>query len=87
MPKEQRDHALAEITKKAEAENRKPYLIPYGGSNAIGALVTARQCLKLHEQGLKPDWIVLATSSGNTSRYAVGRARNRQPGKDSWYQR
>ncbi len=66
VPKEQRDHALAEITKKAEAENRKPYLIPYGGSNAIGALGYRQAMLELHEQGLNPDWIVFATSSGGT---------------------
>ena len=66
VPKEQRDNALAEITKKAEAENRNPYLIPYGGSNAIGALGYRQAMLELHEQDLNPDWIVFATSSGGT---------------------
>ncbi len=66
VPKEQRDQALAEITKKAEAENRKPYLIPYGGSNAIGALGYRQAMRELDGQGLNPDWIVFATSSGGT---------------------
>lgn len=66
VPKDQRDQALAEITMKAEAENRKPYLIPYGGSNAIGAMGYRNAMLELHQQGLNPDWIVFATSSGGT---------------------
>ena len=66
VPKDQRDQALAEISMKAEAENRKPYLIPYGGSNAIGAMGYRYAMLELHEQDLNPDWIVFATSSGGT---------------------
>jgi D-cysteine desulfhydrase len=66
VPKEQRDQALAEVTKQAEADNRKPYLIPYGGSNAIGAMGYRQAMHELHEQGLNPDWIVFATSSGGT---------------------
>jgi len=66
VPKNQRDQALAEVTKQAEAQNRKPYLIPYGGSNAIGAMGYRQAMHELHEQGLNPDWIVFATSSGGT---------------------
>ncbi len=66
VPKDQRDLALAEVTKQAEADNRKPYLIPYGGSNAIGAMGYRQAMHELHEQGLNPDWIVFATSSGGT---------------------
>lgn len=66
VPKEQRDQALAQITKQAEAENRKPYLIPYGGSNAIGALGYRHAMRELDGQGFNPDWIVFATSSGGT---------------------
>jgi len=65
-PKDQRDRALAEVTKHAEAQNRKPYLIPYGGSNAIGAMGYRQAMHELHEQDLNPDWIVFATSSGGT---------------------
>jgi D-cysteine desulfhydrase len=66
VPKDQRDQALAEVTKQAEADNRKPYPIPYGGSNAIGAMAYRQAMHELHEQGLNPDWIVFATSSGGT---------------------
>ena len=66
VPKDQRDQALVEITLKAEAENRKPYLIPYGSSNAIGAMGYHQAMLELHQQGFDPDWIVFATSSGGT---------------------
>jgi len=43
VPKDQRDQALAEATRQAEAENRKPFLIPYGGSNALVPWAIARQ--------------------------------------------
>jgi D-cysteine desulfhydrase len=66
VPKDQRDQALAEVTKQAEADNRKPYPIPYGGSNAIGAMGYHQAMHELNEQGLNPDWIVFATSSGGT---------------------
>ena len=66
VPKDERDQALAEVTLKAEAENRRPYLIPYGGSNAIGAMGYCQAMRELHQQGLDPDWIVFATSSGGT---------------------
>lgn len=66
VPKERRDQELAEIAKQAEADNRQPYLIPYGGSNAIGAMGYRQAMHELHEQDLNPDWIVFATSSGGT---------------------
>jgi D-cysteine desulfhydrase family pyridoxal phosphate-dependent enzyme len=66
VPKDQRDQALAEITIRAEADNHKPYLIPYGGSNALGAMGYRQAMHELHEQDLNPDWIVFATSSGGT---------------------
>jgi D-cysteine desulfhydrase family pyridoxal phosphate-dependent enzyme len=66
VPKDRRDQALAEVTKQVEADNRKPYLIPYGGSNAIGAMGYRHAMHELHEQELNPDWVVFATSSGGT---------------------
>lgn len=66
VPKDQRDQELAEVTRLAEADNRKPYLIPYGGSNALGAMGYRQAMIELREQGLNPDWIVFATSSGGT---------------------
>lgn len=66
VPKDQRDQALAEVMRQAEKENRKPYLIPYGGSNAIGSMGYRQAMHELSEQVLNPDWIVFATSSGGT---------------------
>jgi L-cysteate sulfo-lyase len=61
---------MEEIASEERAAGRKPYIIPYGGSNAIGAsaYVTAidelvRQTL---EQDLHIEHIVLASSSGGT---------------------
>lgn len=66
VPKDQRDQQLAAIAEQAEADQRNPYLIPYGGSNAIGAMGYRQAMHELMAQGLNPDWIVLATSSGGT---------------------
>ncbi len=66
VPNDQRDEALAEVARQAEEENRKPYLIPYGGSNAVGAMGYRYAMHELKSQGLEPDWIVFATSSGGT---------------------
>jgi len=44
----------------------KPYLVPYGGSNATGALGYAFAMKELVDQKLQADWIVFATSSGGT---------------------
>lgn len=66
VPNDQRDEALAEVARQAEEENRKPYLIPYGGSNAVGAMSYRHAMHELKSQGLEPDWIVFATSSGGT---------------------
>lgn len=82
VPKDQRDQALAEITKRAEAENRKPYLIPYGGSNALGAMGYCQAMHELHQQDFKPDWIVFATSSGGTQAgLLLGARETRSPAK------
>jgi len=58
------------IAAALRAEGGKPYVIPYGGSSAIGALgfVAAAGELKaqLDEAGLEPSRIVLASSSGGT---------------------
>jgi L-cysteate sulfo-lyase len=52
------------------AEGKRPYLIPYGGSNAIGALgfaaAAGELAAQLSEAGLEPTRIVFASSSGGT---------------------
>ncbi len=50
----------------AQDEGRKPFLVPYGGSNATGAAAYAYAMRELVEQGAVADWIVFATSSGGT---------------------
>jgi D-cysteine desulfhydrase len=61
-----RDRILEETFDRAAKEGRKPYLVPYGGSNPTGALGYAFAMQELVEQNLQADWIVFATSSGGT---------------------
>lgn len=66
--KEVRDITLQKVFQKAHEEGKNPYLIPYGGSNALGAYAYLKAFEELAEQ-LKneiPDWIVFASSSGAT---------------------
>lgn len=56
---------------KAWEEGHRPYKIPYGGSNHTGAAAYVLAMQELLEQCTalslpKPDWIVLASSSGGT---------------------
>lgn len=61
-----RDRILQETFDRAAKEALKPYLVPYGGSNATGALGYAFAMKELMEQNCGADWIVFATSSGGT---------------------
>lgn len=63
-----RDQTLADSFQEARERGRKPYLIPYGGSNALGAYAyfLAYQELKDQLADQLPDWIVIASSSGGT---------------------
>jgi L-cysteate sulfo-lyase len=61
-----RDLALQETFDRAKAAGRKPYLIPYGGSNPLGAAAYALAVRELKDQGVNPDWIVFASSSSGT---------------------
>ncbi len=66
--KDLRDITLQKAFQKAQEEGKNPYLIPYGGSNALGAYAYLKAFEELAEQ-LKneiPDWIVFASSSGGT---------------------
>jgi len=62
----QRDETLQAVFKTAWEGGRRPYLIPLGASNAIGALGYAFAFDELIEQAVAVDWIVLASSSGGT---------------------
>jgi len=61
---------LVELEKKLRREGNKPFLIPYGGSNATGALGYVTMAGELAEQmqshGHRFDHIVFASSSGGT---------------------
>ena len=62
----QRDETLQAVFKTAWVGGRRPYLIPLGASNAIGALGYAFAFDELIQQAVAVDWIVLASSSGGT---------------------
>ncbi len=58
------------LAKQLETEGARPYLVPYGGSNPLGALgfVNAARELaeQLSERGEKPSHVIFASSSGGT---------------------
>ncbi len=61
---------LHELAAELRAAGRRPYLITYGGSDAVGACGYALALEELHEQarglGITPDLIVVPSSSGGT---------------------
>ena len=63
---EERDQKLSATFQEAWQQGRRPYLIPYGGSNTTGAAAYAFAMKELLDQGHHPDWIVFASSSGGT---------------------
>jgi D-cysteine desulfhydrase family pyridoxal phosphate-dependent enzyme len=66
--KSSRDLTLERTFQEVQASGAHPYLIPYGGSNALGAYAYYQAYQELLEQlpGELPDWIVFASSSGGT---------------------
>ena len=61
-----REGILQETFDRATNEGKKPYLVPYGGSNATGALGYVFAMKELIDQNVSADWIVFASSSGGT---------------------
>jgi D-cysteine desulfhydrase family pyridoxal phosphate-dependent enzyme len=57
---------LAQLFEQAQEENRHPYLVPYGGSNPLGAAAYAAAMGEMIEQKIEFDRIIFATSSGGT---------------------
>ena len=61
---------IQEVEKQLQAMGHKPYIVPYGGSNVVGATgyVLAMHELRdqLAEQQLNIDFIIFASSSGGT---------------------
>jgi len=72
-----RGERLEEIADQARAAGHRPYLIPYGGSNALGAVGYVAAMLELNQQlpQLRVDRIVFASSSGGTQAGLVVGAR------------
>jgi D-cysteine desulfhydrase family pyridoxal phosphate-dependent enzyme len=61
---------MAEIAEELRAQGRRPYLIPGGGSNGLGALgyvgCSLEMADQLHEMGLRPRYVVCAGGSCGT---------------------
>ncbi len=54
------------VIQEIERAGRRPYEVPLGASTPLGALGYARAMHELVEQGVRPDAIVLSSSSGGT---------------------
>ena len=61
-----RDETLKRMFDEAWQDGKRPFLIPYGGSSPTGAAAFVLAMQELAQQGLNPDWIVFASSSGGT---------------------
>lgn len=61
-----RNPTMEAIAGRLRSEGRSPYVIPLGASNPLGAMGLARGVGELVYQGLVPDVIVSASSSGGT---------------------
>jgi D-cysteine desulfhydrase family pyridoxal phosphate-dependent enzyme len=61
-----RDSILQQTFDRATNEGKKPYLVPYGGSSATGALGYVFAMKELIDQNVSADWVVFASSSGGT---------------------
>ncbi len=62
----QREQTLQDTFQTASKAGRRPYLIPYGGSNSTGAVSYAFAMQELLNQNISVDWIVFPSSSGGT---------------------
>ncbi len=58
--------ALQDAFERSASLGQKPYLIPYGGSNPVGATGYVFAMQEFLKQNIKADWIVFASSSGGT---------------------
>jgi L-cysteate sulfo-lyase len=65
-----RNEAIVSLSKRLEAEGRKPYVVPYGVSNGLGAVAYSETIVEIAAQtqmlGFNPDAIVHCTGSGGT---------------------
>lgn len=63
---DRRDETLQAVFDEAWSAGRRPYLIPYGGSNEIGVAAYVEAMREYLSQGDPADTIVFASSSGGT---------------------
>ena len=70
-----RERVLEETYNKLAASDQGPYLVPYGGSNPIGALGYVNAMQEFISQNIPVDWIIVASSSGGTQAGLVCGAR------------
>jgi D-cysteine desulfhydrase family pyridoxal phosphate-dependent enzyme len=63
---ENRELSLERTFNEVINAGRNPYLIPYGGSNEIGAMGYVYAMQELLDQVPNPDWIIFPSSSGGT---------------------
>jgi D-cysteine desulfhydrase family pyridoxal phosphate-dependent enzyme len=64
--RKERQTVLQQTFDRAWEAGRRPYLIPLGASNPLGALGYMFAFDELLTQQVQPDWIVVASSSGGT---------------------
>jgi D-cysteine desulfhydrase family pyridoxal phosphate-dependent enzyme len=72
---EERNQMAQTAFHNAWTSGKRPYLIPYGGSNTTGAAAFAFALRELLDQQVRPDWIVFASSSGGTQAGLVAGAK------------
>jgi 1-aminocyclopropane-1-carboxylate deaminase/D-cysteine desulfhydrase-like pyridoxal-dependent ACC family enzyme len=80
--RQNRDQTLNDTFKDAWEAGKRPYLIPYGGSNATGAAAYVLAMQEFMAQNQPLDWIVFPSSSGGTQAgLALGARTSGFPGK------
>ncbi len=72
---EEREQTLQQTFNQSWQAGKRPYLIPYGGSNPTGAAAYVYAMQELISQNILADWIVFASSSGGTQAGMVAGAR------------
>jgi D-cysteine desulfhydrase len=67
---DKRGERIPEIAKKLRSQGRNPYVIPFGGSNATGAMGFVAAIRELKEQlaarDKRIDWLIIPSASGGT---------------------
>lgn len=70
-----RDRVLQQTFDDLAATDQAPYLVPYGGSNPIGAMGYSNALQEFISQKVPVDWIIVASSSGGTQAGLACKAR------------